>query len=111
MKLTTEKIDKQIFQLKKILKATKIEYQKLFNEMKSLQEEIRKHKQQQQQQQQQQETKKMDSSNNNSKKLKRKCTKSTKKKLQNNSFWNRTRNRRGKNNQKWRKWRLKTKKR
>ena len=53
MKLTTEKIDKQIFQLKKILKATKIEYQKLFNEMKSLQEEIRKHKQQQQQQQQQ----------------------------------------------------------
>ena len=84
LKLTTEKIDKQIFQLKKILKATKIEYQKLFNEMKSLQKEIRKHKQQQQQQQQ--ETKKMDNSNNNSKKLKRKCTKSTKKKLQNNSF-------------------------
>ena len=84
LKLTTEKTDKQIFQLKKISKATKIEYQKLFNEMKSLQKEIRKHKQQQQQQQQ--ETKKMDNSNNNRKKLKRKCTKSTKKKLQNNSF-------------------------
>ena len=52
MKLTIEKIDKQIFEFKKILNATKIEYQKLFHEMKSLQEEIRKHKQQQQQQQQ-----------------------------------------------------------
>ena len=41
LKLTIEKIDKQIFQFNKISKAIKIVYQKLFNEMKSLQKEIR----------------------------------------------------------------------
>ena len=50
LKLTLGKKDNQISQYNKIFKATKIEYQKLFNKNKSLNEENKKYKHQQQQQ-------------------------------------------------------------
>ena len=49
-KLTIEKKDKQLNKFSKILKATKIEYQKLFKENKYLKNDILKQQQQQQQQ-------------------------------------------------------------
>lgn len=54
-KITLEIKDNHISRYNKILKAAKIEYQKLFNKNKSLIEENKKFKQQKEQQQQQQQ--------------------------------------------------------
>ena len=54
-KITLEIKDNQRSRYNKILKAAKIEYQKLFNKNKSLIEENKKFKQQKEQQQQQQQ--------------------------------------------------------
>ena len=65
LKLTLGKKDNQISQYNKIFKATKIEYQKLFNKNKSLNEENKKYRHQQQQQHQQQLRQQLQQQNSN----------------------------------------------